>query len=58
MGPEGIVLCSATGEGPGDLLALPRAAARMAKARLSTAVVARVCRDNALAHIGVDRRSL
>lgn len=58
MGPEGLVLCSATGEGPGDLLALPRAAARMAKARLSAAVVARVCRDNALALIGVDPRSL
>jgi hypothetical protein len=30
----------------------------MAKARLSTAVVARACGDNALAHIGVDPRSL
>lgn len=58
MGPEGIVLCSATGEGPGDLLALPRAAARLAKARLSSAVVTRVCRDNALALIGVDPAAL
>jgi hypothetical protein len=58
MGPEGIVLCSATGEGPGDLLALPRAAARMSKAQLSNAVIGRVCRDNALALIGLDRRAL
>ena len=58
MGPEGIVLCSATGEGPGDLLAIPRAAARMAKAGLSAAVVTRVCRDNALALLGVDPGAL
>lgn len=58
MGPEGIVLCSATGEGPGDLLALPRAAARMSKAGLSDAVIRRACRDNALALIGIDARAL
>ncbi len=48
LGPEGLVLASDAGEGLGDLLALPRAADRMAKLGLSDAVIRRVCGRNAL----------
>jgi predicted metal-dependent TIM-barrel fold hydrolase len=47
LGAESIVLGSGAGDGAGDLLALPRVAARMAKAGLSAAVVRRVCGANA-----------
>lgn len=50
LGAEGVVL----GSGAGDLLALPRAAARMAKAALSPAVVRRVCGGNVRSLLGVD----
>jgi uncharacterized protein len=53
LGPEGLVLCSDAGDGAGDLLALPRTAARMAKAGLSPAVIRRVCGANALAVLGL-----
>lgn len=53
LGPEGLLLGSGAGDGPGDLLALPRAAARMAKAGLSAAVVRRVCGGNARALLGL-----
>jgi predicted metal-dependent TIM-barrel fold hydrolase len=53
LGPEGLVLSSDAGDGAGDLLALPRAAARMAKAGLSPAVIRRVCGSNALAVLGI-----
>jgi predicted metal-dependent TIM-barrel fold hydrolase len=53
LGSEGLVLCSGAGEGAGDLLALPRAAARLAKAGLSGAVVRRVCGENAARLLGV-----
>jgi predicted metal-dependent TIM-barrel fold hydrolase len=49
LGPEGIILGSGAGDGAGDLLALPRVAARMVKAGLSPAVVRRVCGGNARA---------
>lgn len=58
LGPEGLVLASDAGLGGGDLLALPRAADRLAKAGLSDAVVRRVCGRNALAFLGVDPAGL
>jgi len=58
LGPEGLVLDSDAGEGGGDLLALARAADRMAKAGLSEAVVRRVCCGNALAWLGLSARAL
>jgi len=58
LGPEGIVLASDAGEGPGDLLALPRAADRMAKLGLSDAVIRRVCGRNALSALGLDPSAL
>jgi predicted metal-dependent TIM-barrel fold hydrolase len=54
LGPEGIVLGSDAGEGGGDLLALPRAADRLAKAGLSDAVIRRACGGNAVLWLGVD----
>jgi predicted metal-dependent TIM-barrel fold hydrolase len=57
-GPEGIVLGSDAGQAGGDLLALPRAADRMARAGLSEAVIRRVCGQNALAFLGVDPEAL
>ena len=57
-GPEGLVLGSGAGDGVGDLLALPRAAARLAKAGLSAAVVRRVCGGNALTLLGLTPRAL
>lgn len=58
LGPEGLVLGSGAGDGPGDLLALPRAAARMTKAGLSPAVIRRVCGGNAIRLLGLDRKAL
>jgi predicted metal-dependent TIM-barrel fold hydrolase len=58
LGAEGIVLGSDAGQAGGDLLALPRAADRLAKAGLSDAVVRRVCGENALAFLGVDVRAV
>jgi len=54
LGPEGLVLGSDAGLAGGDLLALPRAADRLAKAGLSDPVVKRVCGGNAVALLGVD----
>jgi predicted metal-dependent TIM-barrel fold hydrolase len=53
-GPEGIVLGSDAGDGHGDPLALPRVADRLARDGLSLAVIRRVCRDNALAWLGLE----
>jgi hypothetical protein len=53
LGPEGIALASHAGEGLGDLLALPRAADRMARLGLSDAVIRRVCGRNALDALGI-----
>lgn len=53
LGPEGLVLGSGAGEGAGDLLALPRMAARLAKAGLSPAVIRAVCGGNALRLLGL-----
>lgn len=58
LGPEGLVLASDAGVGGGDLLALPRAADRLARADLSEAVVRRVCGANAVAFLGVDPDAL
>jgi hypothetical protein len=58
LGPEGLVLCSDAGDGAGDLLALPRAASRMAKAGLSAAVIRRVCGSNAVAVLGLPADAL
>jgi predicted metal-dependent TIM-barrel fold hydrolase len=53
LGPEGIALATHAGGGPGDLLALPRAADRMARLGLSDAVTRRVCGRNALSALGL-----
>ena len=58
LGPEGIVLGSDAGLSGGDLLALPRAADRLARAGLSEGVVRRVCAANAVAFLRVDPRGL
>jgi hypothetical protein len=58
LGPEGLVLSSGAGEAGSDLLALPRAAGRLAKAGLSDAVVRRVCGGNAIRWLGLDPRAL
>lgn len=57
-GAEGIVLGSDAGQAGGDLLALPRAVDRLARAGLSDAVIRRVCGANALAFLGVDADGL
>lgn len=54
LGPEGIALASGAGEAGGDLLALPRAAARLSHSGLSGAVVRRVCGGNAARLLAVD----
>jgi predicted metal-dependent TIM-barrel fold hydrolase len=54
LGPEGLALGSGAGDGAGDLLALPRAAGRLAKAGLSPAVVRRVCGGNVARWLGVE----
>jgi hypothetical protein len=53
LGPEGIAIASHAGDGAGDLLALPRAADRMARLGLSEADIRRVCGRNALAALGI-----
>lgn len=53
LGPEGLVLGSDAGVAGADLLALPLAADRLAKAGLSEAVVRRVCGGNARAFLGI-----
>jgi predicted metal-dependent TIM-barrel fold hydrolase len=54
LGPEGIALGSDAGLAGADLLALARAADRLAKAGLSDAVIRRVCGGNAMAFLGVE----
>jgi predicted metal-dependent TIM-barrel fold hydrolase len=58
LGPEGLVLGSDAGLSGGDLLALPRAADRLARAGLSVAVVRRVCAANAVSFLRIDPRVL
>jgi len=58
LGPEGLVLSSDAGEGLGDLLALPRAADRMARLGLSEAVIRRVCGRNALDALRLEASAL
>jgi len=58
LGPEGLVLSSGAGEAGADLLALPRAAARLRNGGLSEAVVRRVCGGNALRWLGVEAKAL
>ncbi|WP_248352444.1 TatD family hydrolase [Anaeromyxobacter oryzae] len=58
LGPEGIVLGSDAGLSGGDLLALPRAADRLAKAGLGAAVIRRVCGGNATRLLGVEPSAL
>jgi len=58
LGPEGLVLGSGAGDGAGDLLALPRAAGRLAKAGLSPAVIRRVCGENALLFLSLKKEEL
>jgi predicted metal-dependent TIM-barrel fold hydrolase len=58
LGPEAIALASDAGLAGGDLLALPRAAGRLARAGLSSPVIRRVCGGNARAFLGLrERRS-
>ncbi len=54
LGPEGLVLGSEAGLAGADLLALPRAADRLAKAGLTDAVIQRVCGANARGFLGVE----
>jgi predicted metal-dependent TIM-barrel fold hydrolase len=54
LGPEGLVLGTDAGLAGADLLALARAADRLARAGLSEAVIRRVCGANALTFLGVD----
>ncbi len=53
LGPERLVLESAAGDGASELLAVPRAAHRLQKAKLSRGVVARATSDNAATFLGV-----
>lgn len=53
LGSASLVLGSDAGRGPGDLLALPRTAMLLEKAGLSAEITRRVCRENALAFLGV-----
>jgi len=53
LGAEGIALGSDAGLAGGDLLALPRAADRLARSGLSAPVVRRVCGGNARAFLGL-----
>lgn len=48
LGPERLVLGSGAGDGPSDLLALPRLVSRLKQARLSGGVVTRVSERNVL----------
>lgn len=52
LGPERLVLGSGAGDGPSDLLALPRLAARLKKARLSQGVIGRVSARNLVGFLG------
>jgi uncharacterized protein len=58
LGTDGLVLASDAGDGAGDLLGLPRAAARLGQAGLSAAVVRRACGGNAVAWLGLDPAAL
>lgn len=53
-GAEGIALTSDIGDGPGDILALPRAAAQLGRSGLSAEVVRRVACQNARTLFQVD----
>ncbi|MDP2273545.1 MAG: TatD family hydrolase [Archangium sp.] len=55
LGPERLVLDTAGGDGASDILALGRAAHRLAKGGLSAKVVRRVTRDNAATLFGVQQ---
>lgn len=54
LGPEGIALGSDAGLAGGDLLALPRAADRLARRGLEPAVIRRVCGGTAARLLGVE----
>jgi uncharacterized protein len=54
LGPEGIALGSDAGLAGGDLLALPRAADRLARLGLEPAVIRRVCGGTAARLLGVE----
>lgn len=53
LGPERLVLGSGAGEGPSDLLALPRLVSRLKREKLSAGVVKRVSERNARAWLHV-----
>ena len=56
LGPERLVLDTAAGDGASDILALGRAAHRLARAGLSSKVIRRVTFDNAATLFGVPPR--
>jgi hypothetical protein len=58
FGSEGVVLSSDAGDGPADLLALPRAASRLRELGIPADVVRRAVETNALAFYGLQRASL
>lgn len=58
QGAAGIVLGSGAGEGPSDLLALPRTLHLLERAGISQKIARRVARDNAIDFFGIDRTLL
>ncbi len=56
LGPERLVLDTAAGDGASDILALGRAAHRLAKGGLSAKVIRRVTLDNAATLFGVQQQ--
>ncbi len=58
LGSTDLCLASAARAGAGDLLALPRTAARLAAAGLSDEIVRRVCLENARAFYGIEPEAL
>lgn len=56
-GSEGVMLSSGAGDGPRDLLALPRAASRLRELGLPAELVRRATWSNALVFYGLERRA-
>jgi predicted metal-dependent TIM-barrel fold hydrolase len=58
FGSDGILVCSAAGDGASDILALPHTASVLEQQGLSPIIVRRVLADNALAFLKLPRESL
>src|SRR5690606_26229775 len=57
-GSQGIVLASNLGDGPGDLLGIPRTLHLLERAGISREIARRVAAENALEFFGIDRTAL